>query len=99
MSTGILGCVWGLGNVITIKEPTFLKFELNAESFKVVVYSFPRPGVLSGPAYTSTYRYDANSFCIVLVHPRSHSNHPGRPLGRVMATWRLHFVTSFGAKR
>ena len=34
MSTGILGCVWGLGNVITIKEPTFLKFELTAESFK-----------------------------------------------------------------
>ena len=34
MSTGILGCVWGLGNVIIIKEPTFLKFELTAESFK-----------------------------------------------------------------
>ena len=34
VSTGILGCVWGLGNVTTTKEPTFLKFEVTAESFK-----------------------------------------------------------------
>ena len=62
MSTGILGCVWGLGNVIIIKEPTFLKFELTADSFK-------RFGSCGTPAASHKAMWDArgvprDTFCV-----------------------------------